>query len=120
MVRNYSYTGLAMIRVLHDSRYFCGVAETPKMQMLLLEQYWNECLKVKRASWYYKGTSLPGLGASYRLLGFFFYIHTCRYDLIDLLGLDQNPKNRVHFDFADPVSHILLHHKAKSKFYLPS
>ena len=47
MIRNYSYTGLAMLRVLHDSRYFCGVSSSPKNQMIILEQYINECLKVR-------------------------------------------------------------------------
>ena len=47
MVRNYSYTGLAMLRCLHDVRYFCGVSVTPKMQRTLIEGFFNECLQVR-------------------------------------------------------------------------
>ena len=49
MIRNYSHSALAMMRVLHDSRYFCGVTSAtngvpnPKEQKKLLEQYFNEC-----------------------------------------------------------------------------
>ena len=64
MIRNYSHTGLAMMRVLHDSRYFCGVSASkdgvpnPKEQRKLLEQYFNKCLKVQ----IYVKTSLLTLG----------------------------------------------------------
>ena len=57
MIRNYSHAGLAMIRVLHDSRYFCGVTSSatgvpnPKEQRKILEQYFNKCLKVQPYAW---------------------------------------------------------------------
>ena len=44
MMRNYSYTGLAMMRCLHECRYFCGVAK-PKLQRTLIEGFFNECLR---------------------------------------------------------------------------
>ena len=47
MIRNYSYTAIAIIRCLHECRYFCGVASCPKQQRTLIESYFNECLKVK-------------------------------------------------------------------------
>ena len=46
MTRNYNYTGLAMLRVLHECRYFCGVASNPKQQRTLIECFFNECFKV--------------------------------------------------------------------------
>ena len=46
MVRQYSYTALAMMRCLHDVRYFCGVTTNPKDQRNLLEDFFNDCLKV--------------------------------------------------------------------------
>ena len=46
MIRNYSYTALAMMRTLHECRYFCGVAPNPKTQRHLLEGFFNECFKV--------------------------------------------------------------------------
>ena len=45
MIRPYSYTALAMMHVLHESRFFCGVASDPKQQRVLLESYFNECFK---------------------------------------------------------------------------
>ena len=47
MVRNYSYSGLAMLRCLHEVRYFCRVANGPKQQRTLIESFFNECLKVR-------------------------------------------------------------------------
>ena len=46
MVRRYNYTALAMMRCLHDVRYFCRVATNPKDQRNLLEDFFNDCLKV--------------------------------------------------------------------------
>ena len=46
MIRNYNYTALAMMRCLHDVRYFSGVTTNPKDQRLLLEDFFNECFKV--------------------------------------------------------------------------
>ena len=46
MVRRYSYTALAMMRCLHDVRYFCGVAPNPKLQRKLIEDFFNECFRV--------------------------------------------------------------------------
>ena len=46
MVRGYSYSGLAMLRCLHEARYFCGVASNPKQQRVLLEHFFNECFQV--------------------------------------------------------------------------
>ena len=46
MIRNYSYTAIAILRGLHECRYFCGVAASPKQQRMLIESYLNECLKV--------------------------------------------------------------------------
>ena len=44
MVRQYSYAALAIIRCVHECRYFCGVVKNPKEQRSLLENYFNECL----------------------------------------------------------------------------
>ena len=49
MIRPYSYSPLAMMRVLHESRYFCGVASDPKQQRTLLESFFNECMKKNQA-----------------------------------------------------------------------
>ena len=46
MIRNYSYSAIAILRGLHECRYFCGVAPNPKEQRTLVEAYYNECLKV--------------------------------------------------------------------------
>ena len=46
MVRRYSYMALAMMRCLHDVRYFCGVAPNPKLQRKLIEDFFNECFRV--------------------------------------------------------------------------
>ena len=46
MIRNYSYSAIAILRGLHECRYFCGVALNPKQQRTLVEAYYNECLKV--------------------------------------------------------------------------
>ena len=46
MIRNYSYSAIAIMRGLHECRYFCGVAPNPKQQRILVEAYYNECLKV--------------------------------------------------------------------------
>ena len=47
MVRRYSHTALAMIRALHECRYFCGVAQgNPKLQRTLIESFFNECFRV--------------------------------------------------------------------------
>ena len=46
MTRNYSYTAIAMLRCLHEVRYFCGVADTPKLQRTLIESFFNEAFKV--------------------------------------------------------------------------
>ena len=44
MVRNYSYTGLAMMRALHECRFFCAVAK-PRLQRTLIEGFFNECFR---------------------------------------------------------------------------
>ena len=46
MIRRYSYSALAMMRCLHDVRCFCGVTTNPKDQRSLLEDFFNECMKV--------------------------------------------------------------------------
>ena len=47
MIRQYSYTGISMLRALHEIRYFCGVTSgNPKLQRTLLESFYNKCLKV--------------------------------------------------------------------------
>jgi hypothetical protein len=46
MIRQYSYTGLAMLRALHENKFFCTVADSPKTQRMLVETWFNECLKV--------------------------------------------------------------------------
>ena len=46
MTRSYSYTGIAMMRCLHECRYFCGVSPTPKKQRDLLESFFNKCFEV--------------------------------------------------------------------------
>ena len=51
MIRQYSYTGISMLRALHEIRYFCGVTSgNPKLQRTLLESFYNECLKVSLCS----------------------------------------------------------------------
>jgi hypothetical protein len=49
MVRPYSFTGLAMLSCLHDCRYFCGVAASPKQQRSLIEGFLNEVFKKNKA-----------------------------------------------------------------------
>ena len=49
MIQPYSYSPIAMFRVLHESRYFCGVCPDPKQQRLLLESFFNECFKKNQA-----------------------------------------------------------------------
>ena len=46
MVRNYSYTAIAIMRCLHEVRFFGGVCSGPKQQKLLIENYFNDCFKV--------------------------------------------------------------------------
>ena len=46
MIRGYNYSPLAMLRCLHDVRYFSGVTNNPKDQRHLLEDFFNECFKV--------------------------------------------------------------------------
>ena len=46
MVRNYSYTALAIMRCLHEVRFFVGVCSGPKQQKTLIENYFNDCFKV--------------------------------------------------------------------------
>ena len=47
MIRNYSYTAIAIMRCLHEVRYFCGVSGgSPKMQRILIESYFNDCFAV--------------------------------------------------------------------------
>ena len=46
MIRSYSYSTIAMLRCLHDVRYFCGVTSNPKDQRSLVEDFFNKCLKV--------------------------------------------------------------------------
>ena len=48
MVRQYPYTGLAMMRCLHACKYFCGVAASAKQQRMLIENFFNECFKKNR------------------------------------------------------------------------
>ena len=45
MTRRYSHAGLSILRCLHEVRYFCGVAEGPKQQRILLIEFFNECLR---------------------------------------------------------------------------
>ena len=47
--RSYSYTAIAMLRCLHDVRYFCGVADTPQFQRILIEDFFNTCFQVSQA-----------------------------------------------------------------------
>ena len=53
MIRNYSFAAIAIMRALHDCRYFCGVAVTAKQQKSLLEQFFNDCFKVNPFSYLY-------------------------------------------------------------------
>ena len=47
MIRGYSYTAIAMMRCLHEVRYFCGVCGgSPKLQRVLIESYFNDCFTV--------------------------------------------------------------------------
>ena len=46
MVRGYSYAGIAIMRCLHEVRFFAGVATGAKQQRTLIECYFNECFKV--------------------------------------------------------------------------
>ena len=43
MIRDYSYTSLAMMRCLHDNRYFWGVAFSAQTQKTLIMDYFNQC-----------------------------------------------------------------------------
>ena len=40
IVRNYSYTGVAMMKGLHECRFFCAVAK-PRLQRTLIEEVFN-------------------------------------------------------------------------------
>ena len=47
MIWGYSYTAIAMMRCLHEVRYFCGVCGgSPKLQRILIESYFNDCFNV--------------------------------------------------------------------------
>ena len=46
MIRTYSYTALAMMRTLHECRYFCGCTNNPKVQRGLIETFFNDCFQV--------------------------------------------------------------------------
>ena len=46
MIRPYNYSALAMLRCLHDIRYFAGSAPNAKMQRTLIEDFCNECFRV--------------------------------------------------------------------------
>ena len=52
MTRQYSYSGIAMIRCLHEVRFFVGVAPNTKVQKGLIEQFFNDCFKVKIELWW--------------------------------------------------------------------
>ena len=47
MTRPYSYTAIAMIRALHEVRFFVGVAPSTRIQKSLIEQFFNDCFKVR-------------------------------------------------------------------------
>ena len=49
MIRPYSYSPIAIFRVLHESRFYCGVAIDAKQQRMLLEAFFNECFKKNQA-----------------------------------------------------------------------
>ena len=57
MTRNYSYTAIAMIRGLHEVRYFCGVADTPQFQKTLIEDFFNTFFQIRKAT-FHKGNIL--------------------------------------------------------------
>ena len=43
-VRQYSYSAMVILWVLHEAGYFCGVVDTPKKQKFLIEEFVNEVL----------------------------------------------------------------------------